>query len=54
MIKDLSILIPALDEEESLPSLVEEIELSFSEVEINYEIIIVDDFSETPVSTTSL
>ena len=51
MIKDLSILIPALDEEESLPSLVEEIELSFSEVEINYEIIIVDDFSETPVNS---
>lgn len=51
MIKDISILIPALDEEESLPSLIDEINTSLQSLNVNYEIIIVDDFSKKPVDS---
>lgn len=51
MIKDLSILIPVLDEEQNLPSLIDEIKLTFKAIKINYEIIVVDDCSKIPVSS---
>ncbi len=51
MIKELSILIPVLDEKESITSLVDEIKSEFSNSKVNYEIVIVDDFSEEPVDT---
>ena len=43
MIKEISVVLPSLDEEESLPNLVNEIISEFEEKAITYEIIIVDD-----------
>ncbi len=51
MIKDISILIAALNEEESLPSLIDEINTSVQSLDVNYEIIIIDDFSKIPVNS---
>lgn len=49
MIKEISVVLPSLDEEESLPDLVNEIISEFEEKAITYEIIIVDDGSKVPV-----
>ena len=49
MIKEISIVIPALSEEESLPLLVDDIKNCFLSSKIDYEIIIVDDGSQIPV-----
>ena len=46
MINQISIVIPALDEEESIPSLIDELEAHL-ENQIEYEILIVDDGSKT-------
>jgi glycosyltransferase involved in cell wall biosynthesis len=45
VINSLSIIIPALNEEESIKELIEEINLEFKKVNCNLEIIVVDDFS---------
>ena len=47
MINQISIVIPALDEEESIPSLIDELEAHLEKNQIEYEIIIVDDGSKT-------
>lgn len=47
MINQISIVIPALDEEESILSLIEELEAHLEKNQIEYEIIIVDDGSKT-------
>tara|TARA_Y100000389_G_scaffold125696_1_gene123068 strand:- start:1324 stop:2196 length:873 start_codon:yes stop_codon:yes gene_type:complete len=41
---------PALDEEEAVPNLISEIEETFSNTEINYEIVIIDDGSNKILS----
>ena len=46
MIEEISIVLPALNEEESLPSLVENIEKEIEELNIDFEIIIIDDGSK--------
>lgn len=46
MIENLSIIIPALNEEESIPILLDEIENEIENLNINYEIILVDDGSD--------
>jgi len=46
MIKQLSIIIPCLNEEENVQNLISEINKSLSNVEIEFEIILVDDFSK--------
>ena len=46
MINEISVVLPSLDEEESLPNLVDEIISEFEEKAITYEIIIVDDREE--------
>lgn len=46
MINELSIIIPSLNEEENIPHLLSEIQSSLSLTKINYEVIIIDDFSE--------
>ena len=51
LIKEISIVIPALSEEESLPLLVDGINSCFSTSTIDYEIIIVDDGSPVAVSS---
>ena len=51
MIKEISIVIPALSEEESLPLLVDGIDNCFSTSNIEYEIIIVDDGSPVKVQS---
>ncbi len=51
LIKEISIVIPALSEEESLPLLVDGINSCFSTSTIDYEIIIVDDGSPIAVSS---
>tara|TARA_Y100000816_G_scaffold292501_1_gene288135 strand:+ start:2588 stop:3472 length:885 start_codon:yes stop_codon:yes gene_type:complete len=51
LIKDISVLIPALNEEDNLPSLIKDINSAFESLEVNYEIIIIDDFSQVPVSS---
>ena len=50
MINSLSIIIPALNEEESIPKLLEEINLEFKKINCNLEIIVVDDFSNNELS----
>ena len=49
MIKEISVVLPSLDEEESLPDLVNEIISEFEGKAIAYEIIIVDDGSKVHV-----
>ena len=49
LIKEISIVIPALSEEESLPLLVDDIKNCFLYSKIDYEIIIIDDDSQIPV-----
>lgn len=49
MITEISVIIPSLDEEESLPNLVNEIIVELEEKELDYEIIIVDDGSKINV-----
>ena len=49
MIEEISVVLPSLDEEESLPDLVNEIISEFEEKAIAYEIIIVDDGSKVHV-----
>ena len=51
MIDNLSIVIPALNEEESVPTLLEEIEQEFMGLEIKFEIVLVDDFSAKPLES---
>lgn len=51
LIKEISIVIPALSEEESLPLLVDGIDNCFSTSNIEYEIIIVDDGSPVKVQS---
>ena len=51
MIKEISILIPVLNEEDNLPNLIDDIYSSLNNLDLNYEIIIVDDFSKIPVSS---
>ena len=46
MINEISIVIPALNEEESIPSLISEIDNELSNTQLKYEIIIVDDGSK--------
>ncbi len=46
MIKSLSIIVPALNEEESIPHLIKDIHTTFNETEYSYEIVIVDDNSK--------
>ena len=46
MINELSIIVPSLNEEENIPHLLSEIQSSLSLTKINYEVIIIDDFSE--------
>ena len=50
MIEHLSIVIPLLNEEDSLPKLLQDIHSSMESSDINYEIILVDDFSDIKVS----
>ncbi len=50
MIEHLSIVIPLLNEEDSLPKLLQDIHNSMVSSDINYEIILVDDFSDIKVS----
>ena len=49
MINEISVVLPSLDEEESLPNLVNEIISEFEEKALTYEIIIVDDGSKVHV-----
>lgn len=49
MIDKLSIVIPALNEEESIPFLLKEIDEVFLNSKIKYEIILIDDFSTIPL-----
>ena len=51
MIDQLSIIIPALDEDESLPLLVNEIYENLDKTGINYEILVIDDGSRVSVSS---
>lgn len=51
MIDQLSIIIPALDEDESLPLLVNEIYENLDKTGIDYEIIVIDDGSRVSVSS---
>jgi len=51
MIKEISILIPVLNEEDNLPYLIDDIHSSLNNSDINYEIIIIDDFSKIPVNS---
>ena len=51
MIKEISILIPVLNEEDNLPNLIDDIYSSLNNLDLNYEIIIVDDFSKIPVNS---
>jgi glycosyltransferase involved in cell wall biosynthesis len=51
LINEISIVMPALDEEESLPLLVSDIGKIFQNSQIEYEIIIVDDGSKIPVNS---
>lgn len=46
MINELSIIVPSLNEEENIPHLLSEIQSSLSLTKLNYEVIIIDDFSE--------
>jgi len=46
LINELSIIVPSLNEEENIPHLLSEIQSSLSLTKINYEVIIIDDFSE--------
>lgn len=49
MIDKLSIVIPALNEEESIPFLLKEIDEVFLDSKITYEIVLIDDFSTIPL-----
>ena len=49
MIDKLSIVIPALNEEESIPFLLKEIDEVFLNSKITYEIVLIDDFSTIPL-----
>jgi len=46
LINELSIIVPSLNEEENIPHLLSEIQSSLSLTKLNYEVIIIDDFSE--------
>ena len=50
MIDHLSIVIPVLNEEDSLPKLLQDIHDSIISTDINYEILLIDDFSDIKVS----
>ena len=50
VIKSLSIIVPALNEEESIPSLLEDISQVFEKVDCVYEVIVVDDKSINKLS----
>ena len=49
VIDKLSIVIPALNEEDSIPFLLKEIDEVFLESKIEYEIVLIDDFSIVPL-----
>ncbi len=51
MIDQLSVIIPALDEEESLPSLVNELYENLDKTGVDYEILVIDDGSKVNVSS---
>ena len=51
MIDQLSVIIPALDEEESLPFLLDELYENLDKTGISYEILIIDDGSKLSVSS---
>ena len=51
MINEISIVIPALNEEESIPSLISEIDNELSNTQLKYEIIIVDDGSKVSLDS---
>ena len=51
LISELSIILPSLDEELSVPALLDEIHNLFSNNETNYEVIIVDDGSRVTLSS---
>ena len=51
LIKEISLVIPALSEEGSLPALINEIKESFSDTSYKYEIIIIDDGSPIQVES---
>ena len=51
MINEISIVIPALNEEESIPLLISEIDNELSNTELKYEIIIVDDGSKVSLDS---
>ena len=53
LINQISIVIPALNEEESIPSLVDELNAELESANLEFEIIIVDDGS-TDNTTTSV
>ena len=50
MINSLSIIIPALNEEESIPKLLEDIDFEFKKINCALEIILVDDFSNNKLT----
>ena len=50
VIKSLSIIIPALNEEESIPNLLKDISQVFEKIDCAYEVIIVDDNSANVLS----
>ena len=51
MINEISIVIPALNEEESIPLLISEIDNELSNTQLKYEIIIVDDGSKVSLDS---
>ena len=51
MIDQLSVIIPALNEEESLPFLLDELYENLDKTGISYEILIIDDGSKLSVSS---
>lgn len=51
LISELSIVMPSLDEELSVPALLKNIHDLFTNTEILYEVIIIDDGSSTPLSS---
>tara|TARA_X000000950_G_C13887042_1_gene649299 strand:- start:837 stop:1730 length:894 start_codon:yes stop_codon:yes gene_type:complete len=51
LINEISIVIPSLNEEESIPSLISEIDNELSNTQLKYEIIIVDDGSKVSLDS---